>query len=168
MADTTPRFALPFILPGQAQKELFHNEALARIDLALHPAVEGAPVADAARRRRRTGSAGSSPRRGSGDWERARRPAGDVERGRLAVRRAAAGNDRLEQGGGPAAAVGRHRSGGTGALVCAGPGRSTASRSSARARPAVPSPSGGTIIDEEARAAINALTAALMSHGLIE
>jgi hypothetical protein len=30
MADTTPRFALPFILPGQAQKELFHNEALAQ------------------------------------------------------------------------------------------------------------------------------------------
>jgi hypothetical protein len=35
-------------------------------------------------------------------------------------------------------------------------------------QPGVPSPSGGTIIDEEARAAINALTAALMSHGLIE
>jgi hypothetical protein len=32
----------------------------------------------------------------------------------------------------------------------------------------VPSPSGGTIIDEEARAAITAITAALMSHGLIE
>ncbi|MET1113243.1 MAG: DUF2793 domain-containing protein, partial [Allosphingosinicella sp.] len=44
MADTTPRFALPFILPGQAQKELFHNEALVRIDLALHPAVEGPPA----------------------------------------------------------------------------------------------------------------------------
>jgi hypothetical protein len=35
-------------------------------------------------------------------------------------------------------------------------------------QPAVASPSGGTIIDEEARAAIDALTAALMSHGLIE
>jgi hypothetical protein len=34
--------------------------------------------------------------------------------------------------------------------------------------PGVTSPSGGTIIDVEARAAINALTAALMSHGLIE
>ena len=30
------------------------------------------------------------------------------------------------------------------------------------------SPSGGTIIDQEARAAIEAITAALMSHGLIE
>lgn len=35
----TPRFALPHILPGQAQKELFHNEALARIDAALHASV---------------------------------------------------------------------------------------------------------------------------------
>jgi hypothetical protein len=35
-------------------------------------------------------------------------------------------------------------------------------------QPGVPSPSGGTIIDEEARLAIGALTAALKSHGLIE
>ena len=32
-------------LPGQAQKELFHNEALARIDIALEAAVEGPPQA---------------------------------------------------------------------------------------------------------------------------
>jgi hypothetical protein len=36
MSDATARFALPFIAPGQAQKEMFHNEALARIDAALH------------------------------------------------------------------------------------------------------------------------------------
>jgi hypothetical protein len=35
-------------------------------------------------------------------------------------------------------------------------------------QPAVPSPSGGTVIDEEARAAIASLTAALKSHGLID
>jgi hypothetical protein len=35
-------------------------------------------------------------------------------------------------------------------------------------QPAVPSPSGGTIIDEEARSVIAALTAALKSHGLID
>jgi hypothetical protein len=35
-------------------------------------------------------------------------------------------------------------------------------------QPPVPSPSGGTTIDEEARVAIAAVTAALKSHGLID
>jgi hypothetical protein len=35
-------------------------------------------------------------------------------------------------------------------------------------QPAVPSPSGGTVIDVEARAAIAAIIATLMSHGLTE
>lgn len=37
--DSTDRFALPFIQPGQAQKEMSHNEALARIDLCMQAAV---------------------------------------------------------------------------------------------------------------------------------
>ncbi len=45
MEEATARYGLPFIIPGQAQKELFHNEALTGIDAALHPAVEGAPLA---------------------------------------------------------------------------------------------------------------------------
>lgn len=40
MTEASGRFALPFIQPGQAQKELFHNEALAAIDMLLHPTVE--------------------------------------------------------------------------------------------------------------------------------
>lgn len=40
MTDATARFALPFIASGQAQKELFHNEALARIDALLLPVAE--------------------------------------------------------------------------------------------------------------------------------
>ncbi|MEZ0243825.1 MAG: DUF2793 domain-containing protein [Sphingomonas sp.] len=35
----TPRLALPMLQPGQAQKEMYHNEALARLDLAVQPAV---------------------------------------------------------------------------------------------------------------------------------
>ena len=45
----SPRFALPFLFAGQAQKEFFVNEALARLDALLHPVVEGelnAPPAD--------------------------------------------------------------------------------------------------------------------------
>lgn len=38
--ESTPRLALPYLQPGQAQKELFHNEALTRIDLTLQGAAE--------------------------------------------------------------------------------------------------------------------------------
>ncbi|ODP37039.1 DUF2793 domain-containing protein [Sphingomonas turrisvirgatae] len=36
----TTCFDLPLLAAGQAQKELFHNEALVRIDALLHPMVE--------------------------------------------------------------------------------------------------------------------------------
>lgn len=38
--DVTRRHSLPNLYVGQAQKELTHNEALARIDALLHPVVE--------------------------------------------------------------------------------------------------------------------------------
>ncbi|URW75459.1 DUF2793 domain-containing protein [Sphingomonas donggukensis] len=44
MTDMTARFALPFIQPGQAQKEMTHNEALASIDIALHAGVVAAGI----------------------------------------------------------------------------------------------------------------------------
>lgn len=40
MPDFTARLGLPLIQPGQAQKEVFHNEALATIDAVMHPVAE--------------------------------------------------------------------------------------------------------------------------------
>ncbi len=42
--NASQRLALPFILPGQAQKELFHNEALQTLDLVVAAAVEEPPA----------------------------------------------------------------------------------------------------------------------------
>jgi len=44
----TARFEIPLLAAGQAHKELFHNEALARIDFLIHPivqAIEADPTA---------------------------------------------------------------------------------------------------------------------------
>ena len=39
--DRSPRFGLPFLFPGQAQREFYLNESMARLDMLLHPAIEG-------------------------------------------------------------------------------------------------------------------------------
>ncbi|SOB81194.1 Protein of unknown function [Sphingomonas guangdongensis] len=44
MTEETARWALPMIVPGQAQKEMTHNEALARLDLMVAATVETAPL----------------------------------------------------------------------------------------------------------------------------
>lgn len=42
--DLSPRFALPFLAPGQAQKEFYHNEAIQLIESLLCPVVEQADL----------------------------------------------------------------------------------------------------------------------------
>ncbi|MFL6845646.1 MAG: DUF2793 domain-containing protein [Allosphingosinicella sp.] len=165
MTDQTPRFGLPFIIPGQAQKELFHNEALTRIDLALHPAVEGAP-ATAPPTGPVEGQCWIVAPAATGAWS--------GRDGALAMWTEAGWRFLLPAPGTTAwdkaaglpvvwdGTVWRQ-----GDLICSrlvvGGSQVVGAR-----QPAVPSPSGGTIIDAEARAAIAAITAALMSHGLIE
>jgi len=165
MTETSARFALPFILPGQAQKELYHNEALARVDAALHPAVEEAPRTDPP----------GAPAIGqcwivgagaSGAW------AGQDDK--LAAW--TAGGWRFVSPI-PGMLIWNidpgywlHWSGGgwsDGELVASA--LEIAGQQVVGPRlPDVPSPSGGTIIDAEARLAIDGLIATLKSHGLIE
>lgn len=44
MNDSSYRYGLPYIHMGQAQKEIAHNEAVARIDTLLHLSVESRTV----------------------------------------------------------------------------------------------------------------------------
>jgi hypothetical protein len=44
--STAARSRLPLIAPGQAQQELYHNEALAAGDAALHASLDYGPSAD--------------------------------------------------------------------------------------------------------------------------
>ena len=41
--SSTPRLRVPFLSPGQAQKEFFHNEALQTLDILVAAAVEEPP-----------------------------------------------------------------------------------------------------------------------------
>ena len=165
MADSSPRFALPFILPGQAQKELFHNEALVRIDAALHAAVEEGPRASPPPAPLE-GQCWIVAQGGSGLWS--------GEDGKLACW--TEGGWRLVA---PPPGTSVWNKANRVPLLWDGNGWSAGElRCSAvfvagqqvlgERQPAVPSPSGGTIIDAEARAALNAVIAALMSHGLID
>lgn len=43
--EQTARFGIPLLVPGQAQKEYYHNEAIEQISMLLCPVVEGPPQA---------------------------------------------------------------------------------------------------------------------------
>jgi hypothetical protein len=141
--SASPRFALPFLFAAQAQKEFFVNEALARIDALLHPAVEsvtntppttplegqswivgGVPTGAWA------GQASKLACRQSGDWLFTAPPNG------MRVHELASGQQLLFEG------------------------------TWQRAAP-VTAPTGGTTVDTQARSAINGLIAALVAAGVL-
>lgn len=43
--SVTPRFGLPLLSAGQAQKEFLHNEAVQALEVLVAPTVEGPPLA---------------------------------------------------------------------------------------------------------------------------
>jgi hypothetical protein len=165
MTETSPRFLLPFILPGQAQKEAYHNEALTLIDAALHAQVETGPVDDLPDEPE-PGQCWIVGAGASGAWAgKANALACWTASGwRFISRRTGmlawtidpgcwlywTGSD-WSAGEWPATA-----------LVIDG------QQVVGPRLPDVPSPSGGTIIDVEARATLDGLIATLKSHGLIE
>ena len=138
----SPRFSLPLLFAGQAQKEVFVNEALAITDALLHCAIEG--EADAPPGSPSDGDAwlvGLAP---NGPWT--------GQEGRIACWQA-----------------------GNWLFVQPRDGMRVLDRSSGQEirfhgiwrRPSVPlEPSGGSVVDSEARAAIQQLIAALRLTGI--
>jgi hypothetical protein len=165
MTDSSARFALPHILAGQAQKELYHNEALALIDGLLHPAAVaiGDDLAPADPAPGDCWIVGTVP---TGDWV--------GEAGKLAIWTAGgwrfsqprAGmqvwlveSDAYAQWNGSAWVTGRL----SGTAVEIAGQQVVGPRESA-----IGDVIGGSVIDDRARAAIAAILAALRSHGLID
>lgn len=162
--DATPRLCLPLLHPGQAQKELDHNEALALLDIAVQPAVMAmglnAPPQQPAEGECRV--VGAHP---TGEWSgQAFSLAGWTASGW----RFLAPRDGLT--------VWRAEDGLT-ARYCDGAWRVGEVRASkividgnamlAAPQPPIPDPAGGAAIDREAREAIEAVLETLRIHGLI-
>lgn len=151
--QTTPCLALPLLQPGQAQKELYHNEALALLDLLVPGAARAIAAAPPATPR--PGDAWIVGSAASGAWTgQEGRIAGWTGGGWRFIAPREGLALWLSEPGLPA----RYRAGvwttGAGAALGA-------------PRPPITPPSGGATIDGEARATLAALIAALAALGII-
>lgn len=165
MPETSDRFVLPLLSAGQAQKELFHNEALTILDLLAHAAVEdqglNTPPATPAIGQcwiigpSPTGAwashAGALAGWTSGGWRFVTARAGMV------VWDAGAGYPLHHDGSGWVDGALTASSLNIGGVQVIG-GQMAA----------IPNPTGGSAIDVEARAAIDLILGALRTHGLID
>lgn len=162
--DQTPRFALPVLHIGQAAKEQTHNEALALIDLALCAVVEDVGV-DVPPEEPQPGQCwvvGDAP---TGVWAgNARAIAGWTDGGWRFVA-AHTGLSAWCRALGVQVTFHDHWARGVmhAERILIGGEQVVGSR-----QPAIEAPSGGSVVDSEARAAITTVIAALRTHGLIE
>jgi hypothetical protein len=162
--ESTPRLALPLLQPGQAQKEMFHNEALARLDLIVQGAIVGAgsDAPPAAPEPGESWIVGGAP---SGAWNgHGHEIAGWTSAGWIFV--PPREGMRLWLGGGEGWGVfrdGAWRFGELYGKVFVEGDQVVGPRAAA-----VPEPAGGMTVDAEARAAIVSMLEALRGHGLIE
>lgn len=140
----SPRHELPFLFVGQTQKEFFVNEAHARIDALLHPAVESiANDPPASPAEGECWLAGNTP---TGAWAGHPDHLACFSAGTWLMVAPTEGMRVYD------------KSSGADLLNRAGNWTGIA---------AVPPPTGGATVDAEARAAIGALIAALQSGGII-
>ena len=161
----TPRLALPFLSVGQAQKEFTHNESLQTLDVLVAGAVEQPPLATppispvlgacyivaAGATDAWAGQAQCVATWTTGGW----RFVSPVE-GMLFYERTSGTWGAFRNG---AWELGMVR----GAALLIDGQQVVGPRG-----PAIPSATGGTVVDSEARAAIDAILSALRQHGLID
>lgn len=164
MTAQTPRLAMPLLEAGQAQKELYHNEALAILDALAQPVVqtlgdnappsapaEGASwVVGAAPTGAWAGQAQAIATWGAGGWRFAAPFEG------MTAWMAGAGLPARFSGG--VWTVG---------VVAADVLRIGGNQVVAGRQPAIADPAGGATVDTAARATLAQLLAALRTHGLI-
>lgn len=164
MSMTTSRFALPLLSAGQADKELTHNEALARIDLLLHPVVQaiGLTVPPASPGIGQCWVVGAAP---TGSWAgHAGQLAGWTEGGWRFV---SPRDPMVVWDVSQAIPIGYagglwQESDVRGARLTVGGQQVVGPR-----KGAIADPQGGGVVDDGARSAIVAILAALRGHGLI-
>ena len=162
--DQTARFALPFLAPGQVQKEWLHNEGLQRIDMLLCAAVEAPPLNDPPANPvigqcflvgdNPTGDWSGQPRAITGFSDGGWRFVAPMEGARVLVR--TTGETMVWRNGAWETGIARVREVQVdGQTVLA------------RRQPPIAAPAGGTVVDTESRLTISAILSALQSHGLI-
>ena len=163
--EMTPRLGLPLLVAGQVQKELFHNEALALVDLLIAGSVEDGtsaapPASPVTGRFYRVAAAGASGAFAGHEgalagWSGAGwRFVAPVEGMRLTER--TSGLDLAYRGGAWTSGAVRASDVVIGGLQVVG----------ARGA-AIADASGGSTIDSQARATVAQILAALRTHGLI-
>ncbi|MGP1283675.1 MAG: DUF2793 domain-containing protein [Parasphingopyxis sp.] len=164
MSDATARLGLPFIQPGQAQKELYHNEALALLDAAVHAAVEsrGDDVPPASPSAGQSWIVGAAP---TGEWSGRAHDLATWTSGGWRFLAPVEGMRIWRRDTGVFAfwTGTAWRDGELTGNAVVIEGKTVVGLQQA----AISDPAAGAVVDDEARAAIAAILAALRAHGLI-
>jgi hypothetical protein len=164
MADVSARWNLPLIVPGQAQKEMTHNEALAVVDLLLQTTVVAAGI-DVPPVEPAEGACwivGDAP---TGAWAGAERALAGWTKGGW---RFVAPREGMCAWNAGAARTLRFRDGAWAEEVLSGESLRLGGETILAPRAAgIADPAGGAVIDEQARIALSAIIDVLQHHRLI-
>jgi hypothetical protein len=161
----TPRLSLPFLSVGQAQKEFTHNEALQTLDILVSGAVEEPPLA-APPAAPAVGAAYLVAVGATGEWAGRDGCIAAWTSGGWRFISPVEGMTLYERTSGTPATF-RDEAWHVGTL-CGSSLRIDGVQVVGPQTGAIASPAGGTVVDAEARAALDAILGTLREHGLIE